>query len=58
MADPMENGSYDWVDVNGDDFGRTWATIVGVMLAPAALALYGLSRLPEPSDGESVTSVR
>lgn len=50
MADPMVNGSYDWVDVNGGDFARAWGALGGVMVAPAAVALYALSRRPDPSD--------
>ena len=50
MADPMVNGSYDWVDVNGGDFARAWGALGGVLVAPAAVALYGLSKRPDRSD--------
>lgn len=48
MADPMVNGCYDRLDVNGGDFARMWAGLAAVIVAPAALALYALSRLPDP----------
>jgi hypothetical protein len=58
MADPMVNGSYDWVDVNGGDFGRTWAMLTAVMGTPAALALYALSKRSDPSHAQPVRSDR
>ena len=50
MADPMVNGSYDWVDVNGGDFALCMGPLGGVLVAPAAIVLYGLSKRPNRSD--------
>ena len=42
MFDGMANGEYDWLDVVGGDFGRTWAALAVVIVTPAGLALHAL----------------
>ena len=44
MLDPMENGSYDWVDVNGGTFVLTWAFLSLTAVGAAALASRRLSQ--------------
>jgi hypothetical protein len=53
MLDPMANGSYDWVDVNGGDFAVAWGALSGGMVAPVALALYVLSKSPGVASDQS-----
>jgi hypothetical protein len=50
MLDGFANGSYDWLDINGGDFAFGWARLIALIVTPAALGLYALSKLPDPSD--------
>lgn len=39
LLDPEGDGDFTWIDVNGDDFVRTWA-LAGALLTAAAIPLY------------------
>ena len=51
ILDPMENGAYDWVDINGGTFALTWAVVSLSAVGAAALASR---HLPQPSRHEGV----